>query len=552
MALSESTVLERYGVPSLQQMVKQRSGESKSQSKAALVSQLAADLFQADRIEKAVADLAPVERRLLDQLALLGGDAPTGLLYRDLLGEGLIAEPKRDGPFRSPRDQRGSPWTRGSKRFADVIARLGVLGLAFSESNLYGAAAEIGAPGWRIYIPEGILAHLPRPEIPPVVSAEPPEVVTGDVSFFPRDVYRLFGFAESAPLTLTVRGQIVKRSLVPIDGALRVSENAAAARSEEDLPRFSLLRALAEDLGLLVVRNGTLVADEEKAGAFLERGPGERLAALYRSYRDTARWCEFGFPGGPGIARRNAAGRDAPPPLIAARGRVIAELSGLPGGAWIPLAHLIDRLKRTAYEFLIPRPRIAWNEDYYYDLNPYAGENPLGWSFNGVREATGWEIVEGWLIRQVVGALHWLGLLNLGIRDGRPAEFRITAIGAQLLRGESPAITVPPPRVVVQPNYQIFAFEPIDEAVLHLLDQFAERVRTESAVEYRLSEAAVYRARQRGLSAGEILDRLERLSAVPLPQNVRRTVEEWGERHERIVVRRGVGLLRALDKTTLD
>lgn len=552
MALTESAVLERYSFAALQQMAKQRNLDVKGESKPSLVSRLASTLYRPDRVQAALADLTPVERRLLDNLVLLGGEAPTGLIYRGLQSEGMIAEPKRAGTYGSLRDQRGSPWQRGSNRFADVVSRLGVLGLVFSEFSTTNNVAELSAPGPRLYIPERILAQLPRVDIPPVVSAEPPSVSLGDVSLLPRDVYLLLGFAENAPLSLTIKGQIVKRSLVAIDGALRVSENAAAARSEDDLPRFSLLRALAEDLGLLAVRNSTLVADEKRAGEFLERPPGDRLAALFQRYRETERWCELNFANDLAINRRSGAGRNAPPPVVAARERVIAELADLPAGAWIPRDHLIDRLKRKAYELLIPRPRLDYREDYAYYINPYAGENPLGWSFNGVQEATGWEMVEGRLIGRVVDALHWLGLVDLGLRDGPPTEFRINAMGARLLRGEAVTIEVPPPRVVVQPNYQIFAFEPIDEAVLHDLDQIAERVRTETAIEYRLSQAAVYRAQQRGMTSDEILERLERLSAVPLPQNVRRTVEEWGARHERIVIRRGVGLLQTIDQAALD
>lgn len=552
MAFTESEVLAGYAVPSLQQMVKQRQIAPKSQAKQSLVSLLAADLYHADRIDKAVADLAPVERRLLDALILLGGEAPTGLLHRILLGEGLIVEPKREGPWYASGDHKGSPWKRGSQKFEDVVSRLGVLGLVFTGSSPNSTIVDLSAPGTRLFIPEGILARLPRVDVPPVVSAEPSEVAAGDVALVPRDLYLLLGFAESTPLALTTRGQIVKRSLVAIDGTLRVSENAAAARSEDDLPRFSLLRALAEDLGLLAVRNNTLVAEEGNSDEFLGRAPGERLTALYRRYRATDRWCELAFVDGLAITRRSGAGRGAPPPIIAARERVIAEIASLPSGEWIPLAHLIDRLKRTAYEFLIPRPRLPYVEDHYYYTNPYAGENPLGWIFNGILEPTGWEQVEGRLIRRVVDVLHWLGLVDLGIRNSQPTDFRINAFGVRLFRGEAVSIELPPPRVVVQPNYQIFAFEPIDEAVLHQIDRIAERVRTESAIEYRLTQAAVYRAQQRGVTADEILDRLQGLSAVPLPQNVRRTVEEWGERHERIVVRRGVGLLRTTDKGVLD
>src|SRR5439155_1194995 len=112
--------------------------------------------------------------------------------------------------------------------------------------------------------------------------------------------------------------------------------------------------------------------------------------------------------------------------------------------------------------------------------------------------------------------------------------------------------TASAPHVVVQPNFQIFAFEPTDESVLFTLDQLADRVRAEQVVEYHLSRDSVYRAQRAGLDAAAIVGFLERVSTVPLPQNVRRSLEEWGALHERVIVHRGVPLLHAVDAPTLD
>src|SRR5439155_11673657 len=112
--------------------------------------------------------------------------------------------------------------------------------------------------------------------------------------------------------------------------------------------------------------------------------------------------------------------------------------------------------------------------------------------------------------------------------------------------------TASAPHIVVQPNFQIFAFEPTDESVPFALDQLADRVRAEQVVEYQLSRDSVYRAQRAGLDAAAIVAFLEQVSTVPLPQNVRRSLEEWGALHERVVVHRGVPLLHAVDARTLD
>lgn len=106
--------------------------------------------------------------------------------------------------------------------------------------------------------------------------------------------------------------------------------------------------------------------------------------------------------------------------------------------------------------------------------------------------------------------------------------------------------------MVVQPNYQIFAFEPVDEAILFRLNQFAERIRAEGAIEYRLTRESVYRAQKAGPDAATVAQTLEDLNAAPLPQNIRQTLADWGAQHERIVIRPGVAILQTVDAATLD
>ncbi|HET9015319.1 MAG TPA: helicase-associated domain-containing protein, partial [Thermomicrobiaceae bacterium] len=223
-----------------------------------------------------------------------------------------------------------------------------------------------------------------------------------------------------------------------------------------------------------------------------------------------------------------------------------------------------DRLRLRDYDFLLSRevvetPRTDYYNHYYGysypDAGPYQRENALGVTFTGLREGTGWETVEAGVIRVIVTeALYWLGLVDLGLAEGRVTAFRITENGGRLLHDEAAAAFADPaaPHVVIQPSFQVFAFPPTGEADLFRLDQIAERVRAEQAIEYELTPEALYRAQQGGQELDEIVGFLERVGAVPLPQNVRRSLEEWGARHQRITVRRGVALLQAVDGAVLD
>jgi hypothetical protein len=138
-------------------------------------------------------------------------------------------------------------------------------------------------------------------------------------------------------------------------------------------------------------------------------------------------------------------------------------------------------------------------------------------------------------------------------------------VGAQVL-GVGPRVEIPEGegRVVVQPNFEIFALDPISDIDLSKLDQFADRISAERAIKYVLTRESVYRAQRNGWTAERILDTLRKMStqpgeerseaepAISLPQNVERTLAEWQGLHERIIIRRKTSLLQAVDKETMD
>jgi hypothetical protein len=555
MDVAAADLLRTYGNPSLQQMLSQRELPHQGLGKQKMVDALARDLYAPKRVQAALAALVGIERAVLDQLILAGGEAPTARFVATLERDGVL-EPHQKLP-QSPYDweKRGSPWESGSRKFVDVVSRLGVLGLAFTAEPVGsgGFIVDLPTPGQRLFIPTAILRQLPAVTVEPEQPPAPPTTVhPADPTVVLRDVYTLLSSARGGALLLTSRGVLAKRALVRLDESLRQPENAAQARTEHDLPRLALLRALGEELGLLVPRIG-LLALGDAGEAFLARPAGERRAALYGAYARTTRWSELARLPNLGVTR-GVPPDFAPPPLGDARRRVLAELAALPADEWLTLDHVVDRLRRWAYEFLFARRSSRYGYGAGYRPNPYYGENPLGLYFPGIAdEAKGWEVVEAQLIRLIAtGPLHWLGLLDLGGENGAPAVLRITPDGARLLRGEPLAEEAAAPNVVVQPNFQMFAFEPTGEDVLFQLDRLAERMRAEQAVEYRLTRESVYAAQRAGLDSAAILALLDRVSRTPLPQNVRRTLEEWGALHERITMRRGVPLLHAAAGADLD
>ena len=291
------------------------------------------------------------------------------------------------------------------------------------------------------------------------------------------------------------------------------------------------------------------------------------MQSCFQSWRDGAWWNELWATYEQGSARASGGLADfAPAQVVKARRTVLETLTRLArdGDEWIPIDGIADHLHNRDEEFLVDRETAerVYGSGYYYSYprvanSPYLYNN-LGWvweKYSADSEA-GWDAVETVFIRSVLAeGLYWLGLLDLGyMRSVTPAggaapsgiqAVRLTDMGRWLLLdGPRPTIPAETGRVVVQPNFHVFAFDPISDAVLARLDSFATRLKAERAVEYEITRESIYRAQQNGQQVGAIVAWLEEVTAATLPQNVGRSLDEWQAAFERIVVRQRVGWLQ--------
>ncbi|MGC9467233.1 MAG: helicase-associated domain-containing protein [Anaerolineae bacterium] len=108
-------------------------------------------------------------------------------------------------------------------------------------------------------------------------------------------------------------------------------------------------------------------------------------------------------------------------------------------------------------------------------------------------------------------------------------------------------------QVILQPDFQMLAMGPVPLRVLANLERFAAREKIdETVVTYRLTRDEAYQAFQRGESVESILTYLEEATEQPAPQNVRRSLEEWSQQHERIVLRRKISVMQVRSAELLD
>lgn len=166
---------------------------------------------------------------------------------------------------------------------------------------------------------------------------------------------------------------------------------------------------------------------------------------------------------------------------------------------------------------------------------------------------------DNWLIsvvpvihRALAGPLYHLGLVEVGFgsgaAEGLPDRFRLTALGKSAfhdvlrpgalpeLKTPSSTATVEGPAWIIQPNMDVIAYlDRMTPATIGFLGKVAERKPSDGGVAiYRLTRETVYAGFEGGLSLPVVIDELERGAGQPLPATVRRSLEDWSAKRERI------------------
>lgn len=136
------------------------------------------------------------------------------------------------------------------------------------------------------------------------------------------------------------------------------------------------------------------------------------------------------------------------------------------------------------------------------------------------------------LLQWVKKRLFPLGLVDIGLRDGRPVALRLSKLGAEVLETE-PATRVGGTRstVIVNPDFEILLF-PGDDVhdVVHEFDRFAKRLKSDHVHQFKLDRETVLAGIADGLEVRQIVQELTDRARAPIPQNVLYTLEDWAGR----------------------
>ena len=522
--------------------------KGKKLRKAKLVPLMRRQLFTGERVRASLAKLSEMDRAVLDRLLLRGGEADTSTFRQEVVRDGLATEQpaqKRRGDYWRESYGSNAPPRADSRLFNDVMARLTLHGLAFTKfpTVAYGSVTHKSnlIPGSVIYVPPAIRSFLPEPAQPSLEmdAAEIGELHATAPDIFLRDLLLYWLDLRQNEVTFIQAGTVGKRDLKRINNTLiEPDPRLAEATSETDTGRLFFLRVLLEDLELATPRGRRLVPKGSilQVPDFWSCSAAEQLSLCLSAWEESSRWNEVHDPSLANMADRR-------------RGRsgLLNFLRTLPAGQWLSARLLLSRLSVTDPDFLIKdRNRVLSQRSGY-----------IGGSWYGRNENMAEKLMQlerSFVDTALSGPLLWLGIVDVGMKEGQPVSFRITREGSLALGTTSPAAApADQGRLIVQPNFQILTLGPVPLALLTRLEIFADRVKAErGAFEYHLSQDSVYRAQQAGYGTQAILRLLAEEAGVEVPQNVLRSLQEWRALHERIVFRDHVSLCQAASADMLD
>jgi hypothetical protein len=556
--------------------------------------ELARSLFNPDALNEIVTHLEGLPALILRELVCCGGRANSRDLALYFTSAGLL-EPAKKAEFAvdatdnfigsaniqsikfkmppQPPQPPHYPPPHPHGAFEQGLRHLLLLGLVFwgKQTNFAGRDYTSGVHDGVVIVSSSVRPVArevwkldDKPPIPSLPMDENGSDNTSDIlnapQYLQRALYLYWSFvvAQREGLALVGNGLLSRSSLKLVVEALagqgndkRFQGSLDPAKSETDVPHLYFLRLLLMQLDLLQVHNTTLKA--VSASSFFSLPLIERIRRCYAFYLDKPFWNELSF-----LPEINV--RPGPAPLepahvevVQARKAVVECIQRESVENWRDIAAFIAHLKLSVPYLLFPRQYGPRTERYS------SGSNPYGWDFRLRRgwltHREGWHMVEGGFIRAMVGGpLYWLGLVELD-REEYPTQFRLSPAAWLMMKEQVEGFAFLEDmqgRLIVQPNFEIMVLAPVSEAVLVMLDRFAERVNLDLVAHYRMSRASVTWAIQRGLHVEDIMRQLEQASGSDLPQNVRYSLAEWERQARRIEIWQNMTLLEVDSESLLD
>ncbi len=557
-------ILDGYNANTIKEMLLGLGKQPKT-GKSANVPWLAAEFARPQRVQRELNKLSEPEKIVLAHLRQKKGQVNQFRLrqllslHPDLLQKSrpsahvILVDGERQPTFAADPQYKGKP------SFEDLLAGLARKGLVFSQRPLEDSRTTLDwLHGRTILLPEYIQPYLDSitlPELPNPAAIEPTQIVRGSSQTFLRDLGRYGRYLRrKGKLPLTTQNQLYKDDLKAIAAEMSFPTDLGSGKKETDNGRLYFLRGLLPKVQLAQQRYASEGLTAVPNSRFWQMDMADRAELAFRAWQDEGAWYEL-----PNLRHFQRGSRTdfAPKGLVDVRKAIVRHITQMSTG-WVSASELIDTIKSEEYGFFIKERKVSrWSYYGSYTSLPYEGSNnPYGVTFGNFKdEKEGWNKVEADLINHVIaGPLHWMGLVDLGYMQKPPVDlngnqkvdgYRLTPMGEWLLGlGPKPEFATGEGNVVVQPNFEIVVMAPFDDEILLALDHFARAIKEgDHVITYEINRASVYNGQKNEWPVARVITWLESISKQPLPQNIRRSLEEWEALHQRITIRQHVSLL---------
>ncbi len=285
---------------------------------------------------------------------------------------------------------------------------------------------------------------------------------------------------------------------------------------------------------------------------YVQMQPEQQFAMLVHQYFEMADWNELWEVLRPSLSVRLQRGWHLHTPaqldqeLQALRKRVLRLLACLPDGQWLALADIEALLQLIWQKFDATATQI----------NRYASHKNPNWHVKHLGGDVAWERGQRPFMQQVITALHWLGLADIGRTDDQITHIQLRGL-ADLFWNRAlvpiPQAAIPTEEAISSQGTSLFV-KPngISGAAHTFLDTIARLVTTEpTRFGYELDANAVYTTFEEGITLPMLLEKWQTHFSGEPPASIKAQLESWWTHYGEIRLYDNVALIEFVDDYAL-
>ena len=456
----------------------------------------------------------PVAPGAQDAAAILGAEGSTGLLAR------LEEIPREVAEFALARHagfMTRTDWARrrvlkdlrwDRKGWAQVLEKAGVGTVARLSLGQYGIACDDDALVIFDAVNEDWLERAAPADLGGAETLKPGCDLVADLCAFLEHVRR-------NPVRVSRTGEVYKAGRRKLQDGFVFRESFLAGKTEI----WSEVHGAAEHLSLIATDDEGFLELQPEAERFLLLPLEEKVRELYRLAMEQA------GPRGRSLHQHELR-------------KIVAEVLREQPKRWFFDRALATICRHRYLATLDERGIEDRHRDRFFSAYFSGSETPADLLD---------ELDTYWLRRMYV-----LGFLEAAVKNDTVVAWRLSPVGARVLGAEVSDLDTGLEPMLVNPDFEILVLPEGDVSdVVHTLDGFAQRVKTEDVVHFRLTKESIEAAVGAGRSVVDFLAFLQARARGDVPQNVLYSINAWAGAVTFATLERGV-VLKTSDELALE